>query len=394
MPWNEPGKNDSGGQGPRNNRPNNQQKPPDFERIIKEAFNSIKNMFGFGGSTKNKGTGSSGGGQGGPLVFFVVILAGLALWSSAYRIDESERGVVLVFGKYSHTLRPGLSFTWPQPIAQVYRENVQKIRQEDNSGQMLTEDKNLIEIDYSVQYRVDETRVNDFLFNIVNPEKTVSQAAESAMRQVAGTSTLDHIINESRTDVNFEVQSELQKMLDSYQSGVEVRQVNITEVHPPINVKDAFDDVVKAREDQKTFINKANEYAKGLIPEVEGRVLKIIQEAEGYKESIIAEAEGEAERFDKLRTAYELAPEVTRQRLYLETMEEVLGSVPKVVIDSDNSNQLMYLPIDKMMSTNKPIDLGTTVVRPESTSSSSGSSQSSTNNSASSRSTNRSARGQ
>jgi len=394
MPWNEPGKNDSGGQGPRNNRPNNQQKPPDFEQIIKEAFNSIKNMFGFGGSTKNKGTGSSGGGQGGPLVFFVVILAGLALWSSAYRIDESERGVVLVFGKYSHTLRPGLSFTWPQPIAQVYRENVQKIRQEDNSGQMLTEDKNLIEIDYSVQYRVDETRVNDFLFNIVNPEKTVSQAAESAMRQVAGTSTLDHIINESRTDVNFEVQSELQKMLDSYQSGVEVRQVNITEVHPPINVKDAFDDVVKAREDQKTFINKANEYAKGLIPEVEGRVLKIIQEAEGYKESIIAEAEGEAERFDKLRTAYELAPEVTRQRLYLETMEEVLGSVPKVVIDSDNSNQLMYLPIDKMMSTNKPIDLGTTVVRPESTSSSSGSSQSSTNNSASSRSTNRSARGQ
>lgn len=394
MPWNEPGKNDSGGQGPRNNRPNNQQKPPDFEQIIKEAFNSIKNMFGFGGSTKNKGTGSSGGGQGGPLVFFVVILAGLALWSSAYRIDESERGVVLVFGKYSHTLRPGLSFTWPQPIAQVYRENVQKIRQEDNSGQMLTEDKNLIEIDYSVQYRVDETRVNDFLFNIANPEKTVSQAAESAMRQVAGTSTLDHIINESRTDVNFEVQSELQKMLDSYQSGVEVRQVNITEVHPPINVKDAFDDVVKAREDQKTFINKANEYAKGLIPEVEGRVLKIIQEAEGYKESIIAEAEGEAERFDKLRTAYELAPEVTRQRLYLETMEEVLGSVPKVVIDSDNSNQLMYLPIDKMMSTNKPIDLGTTVVRPESTSSSSGSSQSSTNNSASSRSTNRSARGQ
>ncbi len=241
MPWNEPGKNDSGGQEPPNNRPNNQQKPPDFEQIIKDAINSIKNMFGFGGNNKTKPAGSTGSGQGGPLVFFVVILAGLALWSSAYRIDESERGVVLVFGKYSHTLRPGLSFTWPQPIAKVYRENVQKIRQEDNSGQMLTEDKNLIEIDYSVQYRVDEERVNNFLFNIADPEKTVSQAAESAMRQVAGTSTMDHIINESRTDVNFAVQSELQKMLDNYKAGVEVRQVNITEVHPPSNVKDAFD---------------------------------------------------------------------------------------------------------------------------------------------------------
>ena len=392
MPWNEPGNNNSGGQGPRNNRPNNNQKPPDFDQIIKDAINSIKRTFGFGGGNRS---GQSGGGQSGPMAIVLLIVAGLLLWGSAYRIDESERGVVLVFGEYSHTMRPGLNFTWPQPIATVYRENVQKIRQEDNSGQMLTEDKNLIEIDYSVQYRVDETRVNDYLFNLANPENTVSQAAESAMRQVAGTSTLDHIINESRTDVNFEVQSELQKMLNNYQAGIEVRQVNITEVHPPINVKEAFDDVVKAREDQKTFINKANEYAKGEIPKAEGQVLKIIQDAEGYKDSIIAEAQGQAERFDRLRQAYAEAPGVTRERLYLETMEHVLGDMPKVMITGDNSNQLMYLPLDKMINqknTDRVLDFGSTVVRPENGQSTSGSSNN-TNNNRSQRSTNRTARG-
>ncbi len=391
MPWNEPGNNNSGGQGPRNNRPNNNQKPPDFDQIIKDAINSIKRTFGFGGGNRS---GKSGGGQSGSVAIVLLIIGALLLWGSAYRIDESERGVVLVFGKYSHTMRPGLRFTWPQPIATVYRENVSKIRQEDNSGQMLTEDKNLIEIDYSVQYRVDETRVNDYLFNLANPENTVSQAAESAMRQVAGTSTLDHIINESRTDVNFEVQSELQTMLNNYQAGIVVRQVNITEVHPPINVKEAFDDVVKAREDQKTFINKANEYAKGEIPKAEGQVLKIIQDAEGYKDSIIAEAQGEAERFDKLRQAYAEAPDVTRERMYLETMEQVLGGMPKVMMSGDGSNQLMYLPLDKMLQqgNSSVLDFGTTVVRPDNNKNASQSSQQ-RNSGNSSRSTNRSARG-
>jgi membrane protease subunit HflK len=391
MPWNEPGNNNSGGQGPRNNRPNNNQKPPEFDQIIKDAINSIKRTFGFGGGNRS---GQSGGGQGGPMAIVLLIVAGLLIWGSAYRIDESERGVVLVFGEYSHTMRPGLNFTWPQPISTVYRENVQKIRQEDNSGQMLTEDKNLIEIDYSVQYRVDETRVNDYLFNLANPENTVSQAAESAMRQVAGTSSLDHIINESRTDVNFEVQSELQTMLDNYKAGIEVRQVNITEVHPPINVKEAFDDVVKAREDQKTFINKANEYAKGEIPKAEGQVLKIIQDAEGYRDSIIADAEGQAQRFDKLRQAYALAPDVTRERMYLETMEQILGGMPKVMVTGDNNNQLMYLPLDKMIkqgNSGQVLDFGTTVVRPDSNQNSS--SQSNNSNANSQRSTNRTARG-
>ena len=188
------------------------------------------------------------------------------------------------------------------------------------------------------------------------------------MRQAAGTSTLDHIVNENRTDVNFKVQSELQTMLNEYVAGIEIRQVNITEVHPPRNVKEAFDDVVKAREDQKTYINQAKEYAKRVIPEAEGKVLKIIQEAEAYKESIIAEAKGKSERFDLLRTQYELAPEVTRQRRYLETMETALADKAKIVMDGKDRNSLMYLPIAPVLPQGNtraapPIDFGTTVVR-------------------------------
>jgi membrane protease subunit HflK len=236
---------------------------------------------------------------------------------------------------------------------------------------MLTEDKNLIEIDYSLQYRIDEERVNDYLFSVTNPENTVKQVSESVMRQVAGTRTLDFIINENRTAVNQEARAEVQSMLNEYKTGVQITQLNITEVHPPSNVKEAFDDVVKAREDQKTFINQAKEYENARIPEAEGQVLKILQEAEGYKASIIAEAAGKADRFDLLRTQYELAPEVTRQRLFLETMEGVLGDTSKVVMDQEAGNSMMYLPLDQLMKNqpryndNESIDLGTTVVTPQ-----------------------------
>lgn len=357
MPWNEPGNKPSGGN---NNRPSGGDKPPEFDKILSDFFNSIKSLFGGGGGGQNNSAHT-------PILFLMLAILAMGLYSAANRIDESERGVVLIFGKYSHTMQPGLRFTLPKPLAEVYKVNVTKVRQVNNSGQMLTEDKNLIEIDYSIQYRIDETQVNDFLFNISNPENTISQAAESAMRQVAGTSTLDHIVNENRTDVNFKVQTELQSMLNDYGAGIEVRQVNITEVHPPRDVKEAFDDVVKAREDHKTYINEANQYAKSVLPEAEGKVLKIIQEAEAYKDATIAKAQGQAERFDLLRKQYELAPEVTRQRLYLETMESVLGDTAKVVVDSDQGNSLMYLPIDQMLKNSKsasqlPIDLGSTVV--------------------------------
>lgn len=370
MPWNEPGNQNSGDKKPNNNRPNNNRpggnKPPEFDQILGDLFNSIKRAFG-GGSSSGNSKGSQA-----PVLLLVIGLLGLGLYSSAYQIQQAERGVVLVFGEYSHTMQPGLRFTLPQPFAKVYRVNVETIRQEDNSGQMLTEDKNLIEIDYSIQYRIAEDRVNDYLFSVASPQNTVRQVAESVMRQVAGTRTLDFIINENRTAVNQQAREEIQSMLNDYKTGVQVTQVNITEVHPPYAVKEAFDDVVKAREDQKTFINQANEYANAVIPEAEGKVLKIIQEAEAYKESIIAEASGKADRFTLLRDQYEIAPEVTRQRLFLETMESVLGDTSKVVMDQGAGNSMMYLPLDQLMK-NQPrqtlpsntIDLGTSVVTPQ-----------------------------
>ncbi len=367
MPWNEPG--NSGGKKPDNNRPNNNRpggnKPPEFDQILSDLFNSIKRIFGGGSSA----SGGSKGNQA-PVLLLVIGLLGLGLYSSAYQIQQAERGVVLVFGEYSHTMQPGLRFTLPQPFAKVFRVNVETIRQEDNNGQMLTEDKNLIEIDYSIQYRIAEERVNDYLFSVANPQNTVRQVSESVMRQVAGTRTLDFIINENRTAVNQQAREEIQSMLNDYKTGIQITQVNITEVHPPYAVKEAFDDVVKAREDQKTFINQANEYANARIPEAEGKVLKIVQEAEAYKESIIAEASGKADRFNLLRNEYEIAPEVTRQRLFLETMESVLGDTSKVVMDQDAGNSMMYLPLDQLMKNSprsmqeQPLDLGTSVVTP------------------------------
>ncbi|VAW46950.1 HflK protein [hydrothermal vent metagenome] len=373
MPWNEPGNQNSGddnkpnGNKPSSNKPGGN-KPPEFDQILSDLINSIKRTLGFGSSSGGSGGGSKNGQA--PVLILIIGLLGLAVYSSAYQIDQAERGVVLVFGDYSHTMQPGLQFTLPRPFAEVLKVNVDTIRQEDNSGQMLTEDKNLIEIDYSLQYRIDEERVNDYLFSVTNPENTVKQVSESVMRQVAGTRTLDFIINENRTAVNLEAREEVQSMLNQYKTGIQITQLNITEVHPPSNVKEAFDDVVKAREDQKTYINQAKEYENGRIPEAEGKVLKIIQEAEGYKASIIAEAAGKADRFDLLRTQYELAPEVTRQRLFLETMEGVLADTSKVIMDQEAGNSMMYLPLDQLMK-NQPrqnnsdsIDLGTTVVRP------------------------------
>lgn len=367
MPWNEPG--NSGDKKPNQNRPNNNRpggkKPPEIDQILGDFFNSLKRTFG--GGTAG---GSSNSNQA-PILILIIGLLGLALYSSAYQIQQAERGVVLVFGKYSHTMQPGLRFTLPQPFAKVYRVNVETIRQEDNSGQMLTEDKNLIEIDYSIQYRIaeEEESVKEYLFSVANPQNTVRQVAESVMRQVAGTRTLDFIINENRTAVNQQAREEIQTMLNDYKTGIQITQVNITEVHPPYAVKEAFDDVVKAREDQKTFINQANEYANARIPEAEGKVLKIVQEAEAYKESIVAEAAGKADRFNLLRNEYEIAPEVTRQRLFLETMEGVLGDTSKVVMDQNGGNSMMYLPLDQLMKnqprkTQAPLDLGTAVVKP------------------------------
>ena len=368
MAWNEPGgnkSNDTGGnKGNDDKKPNNPwgsggNQPPDLEQLITNFFNNIKKAFGIGGN-------SSSGGSAFPIVLVLLALVIYGVWTSAHKIGPSERGVVLVFGEYSKTMQPGLNFTWPKPVAEVYKVDISQLYSVGEKGEMLTEDKNLVFLEFDIQYRIRESKVIDYLFMLENPESTVKHAAESAVRQVVGTNTMSHLLNENREVAINNIVEELQAMLDQYTSGIQVTNFNFKEVHPPAQVKGAFDDVVKAREDAKTFINEANEYSRQEIPLAEGNALKIVQEAEAYKQAIIAKSEGEAQQFDLVREQYELAPEVTRERLYLETMENVFSRTSKVLIDSENSNNMMYLPLDQMLKNskkaNESIYLGTTTV--------------------------------
>ena len=348
MAWNEPGGNKDDDK-KKGNDPwgSGGKKPPDLEQSISNFFNKLKSIFGGGSSSSTPNSSSSFP------VFFVLLLVAIYVgWTSAYKIGPSERGVVLTFGKYAKTMEPGLNFTWPKPISEVYKVDINQLYSVSESGEMLTEDKNLVFLEFDIQYRIRESNIYDYLFLLENPTATVKHAAESAVRQVVGTNTMSHLLNENREVAINNIVNELQLMLDQYYSGVQVTHFNFKEVHPPAQVKEAFDDVVKAREDAKTYINEANEYARQKIPLAEGSALKIVQEAEAYKLATIAKAEGESEQFDLVRSQYELAPEVTKERLYLDTMEKVLSNTSKVIIDSENSNNMMYLPLDQMMKTN------------------------------------------
>lgn len=367
MAWNEPGGNKgNNNQGNGDKKPNDPwgsggNKPPDLEQMITEFFNKIKKIFGMDAGN-NKGSSAF------PVVLVIMALVGYLLYTSAHKIGPSERGVVLVFGKKTNTvMQPGLNFTWPKPISEVYKVDVNQIYSVGESGEMLTEDKNLVFLDFDIQYRIRESKVTDYLFELEDPQSTVQHSAESAVRQVVGTNTMSHLLNENREIAINQIVEGLQNMLDQYSSGIQVTNFNFKEVHPPYQVKNAFDDVVKAREDAKTFINVANEYAREKVPLAEGDALKIIQEAEAYKEAIIAQSSGESQQFNLMREQYELAPEVTKERLYLETMEQVFGNTSKVIIDSENSNNMMYLPLDQMLKNSKrtssrPINLGTSTV--------------------------------
>lgn len=365
MAWNEPGgnKNDDDGSDKKPNNPwgSGGNQPPDLEKIITDFIKNIKSALGF----SNKP--SKGGSSAFPIVVILLIFAGYAVWTSAHQIEQAEKGVVLTFGKYSKTMQPGLNFTWPAPISEVYKVDVKNLFSAEGSGEMLTEDKNLVFLKFTIQYRIKATNVRDYLFMLEDPHQTVKHATESAVRQVVGTNTMDHLLNESREGAIIDIKIVLQKMMDSYSSGIQVTNFNFKEVHPPEQVKDAFDDVVKAREDAKTYINGANKYANKELPLAEGEALKIIQDAEAYKEATIAKSEGESQQFNLVREQYELAPEVTKERLYLETMEQVLSNTSKVLIDSEGSNNMMYLPLDQMLKNSQKsekdsIYLGTTTV--------------------------------
>lgn len=336
MPWNEPGRQKDPWKG------GGDQRPPDLDEVFANLQRQLRRIFGGGGGGGNDRDRSSGSGSGiGIIILLAIIL--WAIFNSFHVIDAAERGVVLRFGKYTRTLDPGLRFTFPSPIENLIKVNVSQLRSFEDKGRMLTGNENLIDINFAIQYRIDNAE--QFLFKVRDPADLLAQASESAMREVVGANDMDFILEDGRAQVAADARNLLQVILDRYEAGIELTSFNLQDVKPPPQVQGAFDDVVKAREDKARYVNQAEAYANKVIPENRGRAARMMQEAEAYRDSKIAVATGESTRFELLLTEYQRAPEVTRERLYLETMEQILGRTPKVMIGAENAQPLLYLPV-------------------------------------------------
>ncbi|MBF7730994.1 FtsH protease activity modulator HflK [Pseudomonas sp. N040] len=343
MAWNEPGGN-SNNQDPWGGRKGGgRQGPPDLDEAFRKLQESLGNIFG-GGKPRN-GDAAQGGGYS-LLLLGLVLLAAIWLYSAVYVVDEQEQAVVLRFGKYHETVGPGLNFYFP-PIDKKFQENVKGERTYSKVGQMLTEDENIVEVPLTVQYKI--SNLEDFVLKVDSPENSLRQATESALRHVVGSTEMDQVLTEGREVMGNEVQARLQSFLNNYGTGIQVTQVNIQRAAAPAEVKDAFDDVTRAREDEQREKNQAEAYANSVVPEARGQAQRAIEDASGYRDEVIARAEGEAQRFSKLVAEYRKAPEVTRERLYIDTMQEVLSNSSKVLVSGNKGQNLLYLPLDKMM---------------------------------------------
>ena len=342
MAWNEPGK-DKDPWGGRDGGKNNDG-PPDLDEAFKKLQDKLNGIFG-GGSGGGR---SSGGTNFGPLIVIAAIIA-LVFYVGAgvYQVDAKERAVVLKFGAFSEIKTEGLNWNAPF-ITEVYIVNVTGERQYPSRGLMLTEDESIVELPITVQFNVSDVRA--YVLNVKDPEVSLRHATDSAVRHVIGSTELNQVLSEGRQAIAAEVKQRLQTYMDSYGAGIQVINVNIQEARPPEEVRSAFDDVIKAKEDEARLKNQAQAYANGIIPEARGRAQRMIEEAEAYKAEVIARAEGESDRFENLLTEYKRAPEVTRQRLYLETMESVMKNSSKVMVDVEGGNNMLYLPLDRMGS--------------------------------------------
>ena len=341
MPWKEPGKGD------KDPWKSNGQQPPDLEEIFGNLSKRLQSLFGGGGGRSSSSSGGEGnrsaGGAFSLVLLLIVVWVG---WNSVHIVDEAEQGVVLRFGKYVRTLNPGFNMTLPRPFEVLRKVNINNVRVVEDRGHMLTEDENLVEFTYKVQYRINNAQ--HFLFKVHDPEITLRQAAESALRESVGTNSLDAILEgNARTKVRIETQRVLQETLDLYQAGLQVTEFNLVDVNVPMQVREAYSDVIRAREDRERFTEEARVHANSVIPAARGQAARVEQEAAGYKASTIALAEGEASRFSQVLTEYQLAPEVTRKRLYLETMESVMARNKKVFLDVDSSGNILYFPLDQ-----------------------------------------------
>ncbi len=362
-PWGPRGSGGGGGGGPWGGGPQGGggpgQTPPDLEEILRKGQDRLKNMVPGGGSM---------GGRGIALVLIGVVVVWLL--TGFYTVRPNQVGLNLIFGAYVGQTAPGLNYNLPFPIGQVIKPDVtqvnrievgyrsgaegQRPREVLEESLMLTGDENIVDIDFDVQWQIDAARAEDFVFNIQNPEGTIKAVAESSMREVIGRRDIQAILTIEQGEIMQEVQEIMQATLDDYGAGVTIRVVQLQAAVPPAQVREAFFDVNAAQQDLVRLQNEAETYASRVVPEARGRAARIIQEAEAYRERVVNDAEGQASRFTQILDEYVNAPDVTRERLFLETMERVLAGTDKVLIDQSNGNGngqqavIPYLPLPEL----------------------------------------------
>jgi membrane protease subunit HflK len=360
--WGRGSQNDDQHQNQDGKRPNDT--PPDLDQLWRDFNQRLNRLFG------NKGSGGSGDpgngfkpdmkGAGIGIGLVAVIVLFLWLVSGFFIVQEGQTGVVTTFGKYSHATPAGFNWRWPYPIQSHELVNVSQVRtveigyrgntrnKQPKESLMLTEDENIIDIQFAVQYRLKDAA--DWIFNNRSQDEMVKQVAETAIREIVGKSKMDFVLYEGREKVAFDTAQLMQKILDSYNAGVQISAVTMQGVQPPEQVQAAFDDAVRAGQDRERQKNEGQAYANEVIPKARGAAARLMQEAEAYRSRITANAEGDAARFKQVVTEYQKAPAVTRDRMYLETMQQIFANTSKILVDAKGGNNLLYLPLDKLIT--------------------------------------------
>jgi len=363
--WGRGGNN--GSEPPR--RPSRGDGPPDLDEVWRDFNNRLGGLFGR--KSGRGGSGNDGGGGGFPssprgtrIGLGVILLAVVALWlaSGFFIVQEGQVAVITQFGKYKSTAAPGFQWRLPYPIQSSEVVNISQLRTFEvgfrgsarnkvmPEALMLTTDENIVDVQFVVQYRLRADGAPDYLFKMRDPDESVRQAAETAMREIVGKKPMDFVLYEGRTEVASEVQSLMQQILDRYRTGIQVSTVAIQNVQPPEQVQAAFDDAVKAGQDRERQINEGQAYANQVVPLARGQASRMLEQAEGYRAKVVGDAQGDSARFISILDEYRKAPDVMRERLYLETMQEIFSRASKVMVDtSEGSNNLLYLPLDKIM---------------------------------------------
>ncbi len=366
MPWNNQGNNNGGPWGGGNNGGNNggnpwgggpqrpsggRPNPPDFDKVINDLKNNFGGKIPGGGSSRRL------------ILLGLIILMGLWAATGFYRVNPQQQGVVLRFGEWIRTTGPGLHYHLPFPVEQVLtpdvtRDNRLEIGFRDVAGSsatrrditdeslMITGDENIVDIDFAVFWRISDA--GEYLFNLADPDETIKVAAEAVMREIIGQTAIQTALTEGRQNVQLAVREKLQELLDDYRAGVRVREVQLLAVDPPSDVIDAFNDVQRARQDRDRLKNQAEAFRNDIVPRARGQAAQLIAEAEAYLEEVMNRAKGDASRFDQVFSAYEANKDVTRERIYIETIEEVFGNIEKIIIDEDGQSVVPYLPLKEL----------------------------------------------